>query len=288
MVSDERSELDEYYDKALKFAKSHYENFPVISSFLKKDQRKHVAVIYQFARQADDIADEGSDPPQVKIEKLNKYEEELISSLSDSPVNGFWKAVKNTILKKNLNKKNFTNLLAAFKQDTEKSQYDSFDELMDYCQLSANPVGRLILELHDINDEPSKNLSDKICTALQLANFYQDVKIDVKKDRIYLPLNELELFNVTINDITSLRYSENFAKFMRFQVERTCKLFSTGRELLKYLPYGLKLQILVTIKGGELVLKKIEELNYNVLDFRPTLSKLDFIKLFLVAIILGK
>ena len=288
MVIHDKSELDYYYDKAANFANSHYENFPVISFFIQKEQRKHVAVIYQFARQADDLADEGTDTPEIKSEKLDNYENEFHLSLSTEPLDGFWNVVKNKIFEKKLSEENFYNLISAFKQDTQKDRYDSYDELLDYCRLSANPVGRLILELHNIKDESAISYSDKICTALQLANFYQDVNIDIMKNRIYLPLNELKIFNVNILDIENLRYSENFAKFMKFQVERTYKLFESGRQLLKYLPYRLRLQILVTIKGGELVLKKIKELNYNVLEFRPTLSKLDFAKLFIIALLFGK
>ena len=288
MQKDEKNELDKFYHDSIQFTKSHYENFPVISLFLKKELKKYISVIYRFARQADDIADEGSMSSEKRVSLLNEYEELLNDALQGKFKYGFWKVLEDTIKCKNLSVEHFYNLLKAFKQDTHKNSYSNFDDLLCYCRNSANPVGRLILELHDIRDPLPNQLSDKICTALQLTNFYQDVKIDLKKDRLYLPLSELEIFNISQNNDRSIVYDENFIKFMKFQVERVKKLFTEGKKLLSYLPSGLKLQIRMTIKGGELVLRKIEELNYNVLEFRPTLSKIDFMKLFLISVIRGK
>jgi squalene synthase HpnC len=288
MIKDVFKEDEKYFTQALRFTKSHYENFPVVSFFIKKKLRKHIAVIYQFARQADDIADEGEMPQDDRITKLNKYETKLKNSFSNNFDNGFWRILKLTVDNFNLSENNFYFLIKAFKQDVWKKRYQNFEDLQNYCRLSANPVGRIILELHNIHDEVPKKYSDQICTALQLTNFYQDVSVDIQKGRIYIPEDELMKFNVNETDIQQKNISEKFIKLIIFQTERTKKMFTEGRNLLKFLPFRLKFQILVTIKGGEEILKKIENINYNVLDNRPTLSKIDFLILFLKAIILWR
>lgn len=288
MNNDANDELEILYNNALQFSKSHYENFPVVSFFIKKDMRKHVATVYQFARQADDLADEGNSSPEERIDEIDKYRAKLNNSVKNEDNEGFWKILRYTILTNNLNPSNFFNLLEAFNQDVWKNRYEDFDELLHYCNNSANPVGRIILELHNIHKELPNSYSDKICTALQLTNFYQDISLDIEKGRIYIPLSEMNIFNVSESDIENRKYTESFVNLMRYQVERTKKLFNEGRNLLKYLPTKLKFQILVTIKGGEAILSKIEEMNYYVLDKRPTLSKMEFIKLFISAIIWRK
>jgi len=288
MNSNENYETDNYYNVAIQLAKSHYENFPVVSLFIKKELHKHVAVIYQFARQADDLADEGNITVENRISALDGYEKELNYCLDSRFETGFWRILKNTIDEKKLSTDNFFNLLNAFRQDVNKNRYKNYDELLDYCKKSANPIGRLILELNNVNHSYAKNISDKICTALQLTNFYQDVSIDIKKNRIYIPGEEMLIFHVTEKDIINGNFNERFINLMKYQIERTKRLFIEGRELLKYLPYMLRLQIIVTIKGGEAILKKIENLNYNVLEMRPVLSRMEFVKLFLSAFIFGK
>lgn len=288
MNTTDKNDIDKFYNLAIQFTKSHYENFPVISFFIKKDLRKHVSAIYQFARQADDIADEGNFSQDARITKLNNYESNLRNALTSKYDDGFWKIISHTINKKKLNPKNFLALLKAFKQDVWKVRYKDINELFDYCKNSANPVGRLILELHGINERNALYYSDKICTALQLTNFYQDVSVDLQKGRIYLPENEMSNFHVNADEIQNMKSSENFRSLIKFQVNRARLLFKEGRDLLKYLPFRLKFQILVTVKGGEAILKKIEDIDYNVLDTRPTLSKMDFIKIFIFAIFRGK
>ena len=282
------NELEIYYNKALQFTRSHYEYFPVLSFFIKKDLQEHVAVVYQFARQADDIADEGNNSEEKRIADLNNYELQLLNCVDNNTPKGFWKALNNTISKKKLNPLNFFNLLKAFKSDITKNRFGDYNEVLQYCENSANPVGRIILELHEIRNESALSYSDKICTALQLTNFYQDVGVDIEKGRIYIPKSEMDIFNVLESEIEQKLYTEKFINLMKFQIERTRKLFREGRNLLKLLPTRLKFQILITIKGGEEILNKIEHLNYNVLEKRPTLSKMEFIKLFISSIIFWK
>jgi len=276
-----KAEIELAYQKAINFTKSHYENFPVISFLLSKNIRKDVAIIYQFARQADDIADEGDITPSERLLQLENYRNSLIQSLEGNPSNNFWTALAHTMKDKKLTHSNFFKLLSAFKQDVTKKRYNDFSELQNYCDNSANPVGRIILELHGIFDNQANQYSDSICTALQLTNFYQDVSVDIQKNRIYIPKNELENFNVVEDDFLLKDINSNFKSLMLYQVERAEGLFSDGSKLLIKLPWRLKRQIDLTIKGGEAILKKIRNKNFDVLNFRPTLSKNDFMKILL-------
>ncbi|MEN8191667.1 MAG: squalene synthase HpnC [Bacteroidota bacterium] len=274
-------DIESAYQEALVFTKSHYENFPVISLFLSKKVRKHVAVVYQFARQADDIADEGNLTTDERLRQLNDYQNFLNQSLDGNPPSIYWEALIKTITEKNLSTDNFHKLLDAFKQDIVKNRYDTFAEIENYCSRSANPVGRIILELHGIYDEEANQFSDSICTALQLTNFYQDVSIDIQKDRIYIPIEELKMYDITEEMFQKKNFNSNFKKLMQHQVERAGKLYDIGGNLLPKLPWNLKRQIAWTIGGGKAILKKIEENSFDVLNSRPTLSKQDFLKILL-------
>jgi phytoene/squalene synthetase len=161
-------------------------------------------------------------------------------------------------------------------------------EIQNYCKNSANPVGRTILELNGIRNEEAFKYSDDICTALQLTNFYQDINIDLNKNRLYLPLDELEKFGVKNKDLELRIYNNNFKHLLKFQTERAAELFKTGRHLIGYLQGRLRYQILWTILGGEMILKKIQKLNYNTLNFRPTLSKIDYINLMIKSFMMRK
>lgn len=264
------------YKKALNFAKNHYENFPVVSFLIRKELRKHVAVIYWFARTADDIADEGDIPEEVRLANLNKFEDRLTGLLNNKFENEFDKALAETIKDKNLSKEHFYNLLQAFRQDIIKKRYYSFAELKEYCRNSANPVGRLILEIYDIRDPKAFEYSDNICTALQLTNFYQDTAIDFEKGRIYYPLDEMEKFKVVEKMFLIKENNSNLKELVKYSIIRTKDLFDDGKNLLHFLKGRLKLEIKWTILGGEKILGKIENNNYNVVQQRPVLNKIDF------------
>ena len=276
---DYQTEIDSAYNDAITFTKNHYENFPVLSFLVPKHLRKHVAIVYQFARMADDIADEGKLSDIERLAQLSQFESHLNKENYQQSEDHFWNALHNSILVKNLEIQNFSNLLLAFKQDITKHRYSNFDELLNYCENSADPVGRIILELNEIIDDKAKLYSDKICTALQLTNFLQDVGIDYTKGRIYLPLNELKEFGVEENLFHLKENSSNFIKLLKFQVERVQSFFDEGEKLLPFLPFRLRQQIKWTINGGRGILKKIIELEYDVLNSRPKFSKLDLIKL---------
>jgi len=274
------------YKQALRFAKNHYENFPVVTFFIKKELRKHIAIIYWFARTADDIADEGSFSIEERIERLNLFELRFLNSLQGNFTDEFDKALYKIINERNLSKQHFLNLIKAFRQDVVKSRYENFDDIIYYCSLSANPVGRLILELHNIKEENAFRLSDKICTALQLTNFYQDTIIDYAKNRIYYPVEEMKKFNVTEKVFELKDFSLNLQSLVMLNVDRANKLFIEGTAISKYLSGRLNYEIKWTIEGGIGILNKIKKNNYNIF-IRPELSKKDFFILLIKSFVNG-
>lgn len=280
------SNLENSYISALELASSHYENFPVVSFLIPKYLRKHVAIVYQFARQADDLADEGEFSVEVRLSKLDQYEADFKKCLKNEFAGDFWSAVANTINFFELTPDNFFNLLSAFKQDVTKNRFDSYDEILFYCRHSANPVGRIVLELYGIRDEKLFSYSDSICTALQLTNFYQDVKIDIDKNRIYIPLDELEKFSVTEDQYLNKNFDGNIYSLMKYQIDRAEDLFRQGMDLIPNLSGLLKHEINWTVLGGMKILKSIKLNNYDVFSSRPELSRTDMLKLVLKSFIM--
>ncbi|NWF88879.1 MAG: squalene synthase HpnC [Ignavibacteriaceae bacterium] len=280
-MQDTSQKISHTYDSALEFAKSHYENFPVVSLLIPKDLQKHVAIIYWFARTADDIADEGILDSKERLAKLNEFEEHLTYLLNGQFNLPYAQALYNTIIQKELSPQHFYNLLTAFKQDVVKNRYLDFSEVLNYCKHSANPVGRLILELFGIRNQQAFEYSDKICTALQLTNFYQDTEIDYEKGRIYFPQNEMSQFNVSENIFANKENNANLKKLLKYNIDRTQALFDEGKNLLKFLSGRLKYEIKWTILGGEMILNKIRKNDYNIFNSRPSLKKSDFSALFL-------
>ena len=260
-------------------AKNHYENFPVASLLIPKYYRKEIAIIYWFARTADDIADEGNLESEKRLDKLNKFEEEFKNALNGISKNLNFVLLAKTINEKKLSNENFLNLLSAFKQDVVKKRYESYSEVLDYCKRSANPVGRILLELFKVSDKEAIISSDKICTALQLTNILQDTVIDFEKGRIYYPQEELRIFSVTDKMFELKENNPNIKALVKLNVDRTQVLFDEGKNLLRYLSGKFKYEIKWTIAGGEKILNKIRKNDYDVFTKRPKLSKIDFITL---------
>jgi squalene synthase HpnC len=269
------------YRQALRLSRSHYENFPVVSLLIPSNLRKHIAIIYWFARTADDYSDEGNFSKSERLEKLEAVELRLKHLLDSQPTNNFDAALKNTIITKKLNPEHFYNLLKAFKQDVLKNRYLNFDEVLNYCANSANPVGRILLELFNIRSDEAYYYSDNICTALQITNFIQDSKIDYKKDRIYYPLDEMENFKVNEKVFEMNGNNTNLKKLIEFSVIRIQHFFNDGKPLLNLLSGRFKYEISWTIKGGEEILNKIRGADFDILTKRPTLTKTDYLKLFI-------
>lgn len=283
-------DLNSAYKKCEALANSHYENFPV-AKMVPRKIRKHVAAVYAFARTADDIADENhetvaADSP-LRVEWLNDYVKELDFALENpeklSPKwDWIFLACADTIKKFNIPVSLFTDLVSAFSQDVVKKRYADYEELFDYCRRSANPVGRLVLILHGFNDEERFEMSDAICTALQLANFWQDMSVDRFKNRIYIPQDQWGA--LTEEDFFAPMASEAVRSCLCRQAVITENLFKKGENLPKILPFPLSLEIRLTLAGGRAILNKIEEQKFDTLKSRPAISKFDKIKLLLSAL----
>lgn len=279
----EACSVEQAFAYCRQMAESHYENFPVGSLLIPKRLRKHVYSIYAFARAADDFADEGYETGEIteaeRLAALDDWQQKLEKCFAGEANHPIFIALAATVKELNLPIKLFSDLLSAFKQDVVKTRYTDFDEVLDYCTRSANPIGRLILLLFDYRDERLHQLSDHICTALQLANFWQDVSVDIRKDRIYLPQDEMHSFGVTVEDLREARFSPQFAELLKFQVERTWQLFHLGRDLPELVSGRLKYELRLTWFGGTNILKQIEALGYDTLGQRPTNSTFDKLRL---------
>lgn len=265
--------IESGYGQALSLAKTHYENFPVVSLLIPAKFRNDIAIIYWFARTADDYADEGNCSSLLKLEKLQAFEDRLKTLLNDGSLTAFEAALRNTIVARKLNSEYFFNLLKAFKQDVTKTRYFELSEVLDYCSNSANPVGRILLELFDIRNDKAIYYSDKICTALQITNFIQDTKVDFAKGRIYYPLDEMEKFGVDEKMFEMTEISDNLKKLIEFSVTRTQSLFDEGKGLLEFLSGRFKYEITWTIRGGEEILSKIRGADFDIFSRRPVLTK---------------
>lgn len=271
--------LDEAFDYCAKVAETHYENFPVASFFLPHEKRQYIQVIYAFSRIADDFADEGRREAGERLSLLDHWGGMLEQCYSESATHPVFIALKETVKRNDIPIEPLRALLAAFRQDVVKNRYDSFEDLLGYCRNSADPVGRLVLMIFNYRDEKLFELSDKICTALQLANFWQDLSVDREKNRLYLPLDEMERFGYTVTDWEARRGGERFSSLMKHQVDRTRDLFYQGAELPAMLSRDLQLELKLIWFGGIWILKKIEKQGYDLWSRRPKLRKTDFMSI---------
>jgi hydroxysqualene synthase len=274
--------LAQAYEYCQSVAKSHYENFPVASLLIPSELRRHVYAIYAFARYADDLSDEKKDKHGLLQWKLLLHQ-----SLEGKAEHPIFIALSDTIEKFNLPVELFDKLIAAFLQDLEKNRYENFDLLFQYCENSANPVGRLILLLNGYHEEELFLQSDYICTALQLTNFWQDVEMDIKKNRIYIPADSMKQNKVAENQIKDKIFDNNFRNLMISLVKKTDDLFKKGFPLFENVHGRLKWELKLTAMGGRTILKKIEHIEYNVLNYRPKLNLLDWTKI-LINFLLNK
>jgi squalene synthase HpnC len=255
----------------------HYENFPVASVLLPAPFRHPVSVIYRFARSADDFADEGDLPPERRLAQLNDYRQALRRLASGTaPDSALFAELGQVVRDYRLPLQLFHDLLDAFAQDVVKNHYADFSELMDYCRRSANPVGRLLLHLFNAATEENLKLSDAICSGLQLINFWQDVAIDARKHRIYLPQDEMHRFGVAEQQICAGDTSGGWKALMRFQVARTRALMQSGAPLGRALPGRIGLEIRTIVQGGLRILEKIDRLEGDVYHHRPVLHVFDW------------
>ena len=233
--------------------------------------RAHFYSIYAYCRISDDLGDEVGDPQQSLV-LLDRWEKELNACYEGSPRHPVFVALRPTILECHIPRDPFANLLKAFRQDQTVTRYRSFSDLLGYCVNSANPVGRLVLYACGYSDEQRQQLSDFTCTALQLANFWQDVCIDYDKGRIYLPLEDLERYGVSERHIAEGQFNPGFRELMRFEVERAREWFQRGRPLMGIVDRELAIDLELFTRGGEEILNCIERQDYNVLRARPAIS----------------
>ncbi len=272
--------LREAYAACSALAASHYENFPVASHLLPRRVRPAVAVIYAFARRADDIADEGDAPAEQRLAELENYREGLRRiERGEAPSSPLFHALGDVIECHRLPLQPFFDLLSAFAQDVEKRRYNDFDELRDYCRRSADPVGRLMLYLVGEGSEENLQLSDQICSALQLINFYQDLQQDIhENDRIYLPQDEMERFGVSEAHLREGRCDEAMQALLAFQLRRAEEMMREGAELGGRLSGRFGLEIRLIIEGGLMVLERLGTKRGSCFS-RPRLRRLDYLRL---------
>ena len=254
-------------------ARSHYENFPVASRFIPKEIRKHIWTIYAFARIADDFADEPGFTLAERMDNLNQWEEYLDECYTGNPTHRVFAALAETVDRFQIPFELFQNLLTAFRADVTVKRYGSFEDLLAYCRNSANPIGRMVLLLLNYRSEVMMQHSDSICTALQLTNFWQDVAVDLLNNRIYLPLEDLEEFDYSEQDLLNRKVNDHFYSLMAFQVQRTAELFVEGKPLLSMVGKDLSRELKLTWSGGTGILQKIHDQNYDVLTKRPALTR---------------
>jgi squalene synthase HpnC len=256
----------------------HYENFPVASILLPKRLVPAVEAIYAFARSADDLADEGDATASERLAALAAYEAALARIESgQAPHDGLFARLAPVIAQYDLPLKPFYDLLSAFKQDVVTTRYASYDLLLDYCRRSANPVGFLMLSLYRAASERNVRDSDAICSALQLINFLQDVAIDRKKERIYLPLEDLARHAVEPAMLDRADAGPAWRALMAFEVERARALMQSGSGLPRRLPGRIGWELRLVVQGGLRILDRIEAVGYDVFRRRPQLRTLDWI-----------
>ncbi len=255
-----------------RLARTHYENFTVASVLLPRHLLRHFHTVYAYCRWADDLADEAGGGAHA-LSLLRWWREELLDCYQGRPHHPVFVALQDTIRRFDIPPQPFLDLLLAFEQDQCVKRYDTFEQLLDYCRCSANPVGRLVLYLCEAFDDERAVLSDHICTALQLANFWQDVARDFDIGRVYLPDEDCKRFGYSDEDLAARCFTPAFAELMRFEVDRTRELFFRGLPLAERMPEAMRADIELFAQGGLAILRKIEQQGYNVWARRPVLTK---------------
>jgi squalene synthase HpnC len=267
----------------------HYENFPVASILLPSRLRPAVEAIYAFARSADDLADEGDATPEQRLAALNAYEAELADiEAGGGGKDPMFERLAQAIREYGLPLKPLHELLSAFKQDVLVSRYQTYDTLLDYCSRSANPVGFLMLHLYGAADEENIRDSDAICTALQLINFLQDVAIDIHKERIYIPLEDLSRYAISPAALDHASARPRWRSMMKFEVDRTRALLLSGAPLALRLNGRIGFELRMVVQGGLRILDAIEAVEYDVFLHRPKLSRRDWLAIFWAALRMKK
>jgi len=264
--------LEEARAYCARLARTHYENFSVASWFLPRRLRQHFFNVYAYCRISDDLGDEVGDA-SAALALLDEWQGELDACYEGTPKHPVFVALAETVRQFDIPKHEFSDLLTAFRRDQTITRFETFNDVLGYCHYSANPVGHLVLYVCGYRDAERQQLSDFTCTALQLANFWQDVSVDYGKGRIYLPLEDLRRFSVSEDDITCSRNTPAFCAMMRFEVERAQEWFRRGLPLAGKVDRELAIDIELFSRGGQEILRAIERQGYAVLGNRPVISK---------------
>jgi len=265
-------------------ATHHYENFHVVSFLLPKRLHQDFYNVYSFCRWSDDLGDEMGDK-QESLRLLGWWRGELHKMYSGEVVHPVFIALRETVARHSLPQEPFDDLITAFERDQVITRFPTYEDVFDYCKYSANPVGRLVLYLCGYSDQERQRLSDYTCTALQLANFWQDVAVDMQIDRVYIPLEAIDRHRYSLDSLFAHRETPEFRAVMKEVVDRTRDLFHQGLPLVGMVNKRLSLDLDLFSRGGLRVLDKIEQQNYNVLGRRPAISKMERVGLLLSSLV---
>lgn len=274
----ETPSLDDANSYCRTLATGHYENFPLVSWLLPKGLHKHFYNVYAFCRWADDLGDEIGDTER-SLELLGWWRDELRACYAGQCRHPVFVALRPTVGEFGIPEELFADLVSAFEQDQRVLEYETRDQVLDYCTRSANPVGRIVLHLCRQNSEQTFAWSDSICTGLQLANFWQDVNRDLDINRIYLPKEDRDRFGVTREDLVARHTTDGFLELMKYEVDFARNLLESGLPLVDILPGPLQIDIELFARGGLRILQRIEEINYRVLETRPVVTKFDVLRM---------
>jgi len=270
--------LEEAFRFSAALARRHYENFSLASLLVPRRLRKHIFSLYGFFRTTDDLGDEAAGD---RLALLDRWEKELEAAFRGEARHPVMVALGETARRFDLPIEPFRKIIQANRMDQRTHRYRTYEELLHYCDHSANPVGRLYLMLFGYRDEGLFALSDATCTALQLTNLWQDISRDLKKGRIYIPLEDMEKFGYSEEDLLRGVVDERFRRLMALEVDRARELFHKGYPLYRHLTGFLRVEVRLFSEGGLAVLRKIERLEYDTLHRRPTLSRAEKFSIFL-------
>ena len=257
-------------------AETHYENFPVGSFFLEEELRRPIRLVYAFARVADDIADEGNDSTEARLQRLDDWEGELKNAMAGKTGIPFFQELAETAAKHAIPPALFFDLIKAFRMDCMGKEYNTFNDLLFYCRHSANPIGRILLHIFNCSNDETCRPSDSICTALQLANFWQDLSVDIERNRVYIPREDFDRFGLTLAELKNGRGTDRIHQLLKFQVERARKFFHDGKPLFELIDNRFAFELRLTYNGGMRILEKVESLGGAVLHRRPVVTKYDW------------
>jgi len=256
-------------------AKTHYENFPVGSFLIPKRYREPIHLVYTFARVADDFADEGTMSVSERIDLLNEWQQHLHNAVNGTSSMELFAKLSMVLRDFQIPIQLFDDLITAFRTDASNPDYQEFDEVLEYCKFSADPIGRILLLIFDCSTNETNRLSDSICTALQLTNFWQDISVDTSRNRIYIPKSDLHTFNLQESDLSSTVNEKAFRELMRVQIDRTRTLFETGKPLCSLVNKHFRFELTMIWNGGMRILEKIELQNFETRNKRPVLTVFD-------------